>query len=52
MTRKEARDVLEEMRPSRPTKTEGRKLQRAIDVAIATMDSYEDLIRAIAKEIH
>ena len=44
MTNKEAREVLLEARPDRPRKTSDRRLQQAIDVAVSTMDSYDNLL--------
>lgn len=50
MTRDEAKEELKAIRPNRPTKTCGKRKQAAIDVAIATMEAYEDLLRLITKE--
>ena len=47
MTTKEAKTILKEKRPDRPRKTTGRKLQMAIDVAIATIDDYEKIIKTL-----
>lgn len=50
MTREEAKEELMAIRPDRPKLKENRRKQIAIDVAIATMDAYEDLLRLITKE--
>jgi hypothetical protein len=50
MTREEAKRELQAMRPNKPWKTEGRKKQMAIDVAIATIDCYEDLLTLITQK--
>ena len=50
MTRDEAKQELRYMRPNSPYKTEGRRRQAAIDVAIATMEAYEKLLRLITEK--
>lgn len=50
MTRDEAKEELKAIRPNRPTKTCGRRKQAAIDVAIATMEAYENLLRLITEK--
>lgn len=50
MTRDEAIEELKAIRPDRPTKTCGRRKQAAIDVAIATMEAYENLLRLITEK--
>lgn len=45
MTNSEARDILLSIRPERPRRTEQRRLQQAIDVALTTMESYDNLIK-------
>lgn len=47
MNTKEAKDILKDIRPDRPRKTEGRRKQQAIDVAIATIDAYEKIIKGL-----
>ena len=44
MTAEEAKQILLENRPNRPRKTEQRKLQKAIDVAVDVINSYETVI--------
>lgn len=57
MTTAEAKEILKEIRPYKPQKTEGRRRQAAIDVAIATIDAYEwmtsqDQKRYAIKKLH
>ena len=51
MTNKEAREVLIAYRPNRPQKLSHKKLQQAIDVALETMDAYDNLLKAISVEV-
>ena len=46
MTTKEAEDVLLEIRPNRPRKTEDRRLQVAIDTIMSELKCYEELIKS------
>jgi len=51
MNRQEAKHILVACRPNRPQRSEKRQLQRAIDTAIETMDSYDNLIKSISVDI-
>ena len=51
MTNKEAREILLKNRPDKPQKTEKRQLQSAIDVAVETIDAYENLLKLISIDI-
>lgn len=50
MTRDEAKEELQAMRPYKPQKAYTKRRQMAIDVAIATIESYEDLLRLITQK--
>lgn len=45
MTNEEARWILKFNRPDRPRKKDSKQLQAAIDVAIAIMEAYENLMQ-------
>ena len=47
MTREESKQILLLNRPNRPQKTEGRQLQQAIDVIVATLDEYSNLLNSM-----
>lgn len=44
MELKEAREQLIKLRPRYPTSDEGKLNQKAIDISLAVMDAYENLI--------
>lgn len=51
MTREEAEEVLRGYRPDRPRRTEQRRLQQAIDIAIGTMEAYNRIINSVQVDI-
>ena len=51
MNKQDAKKVLYSYRPNRPQKSEKRQLQQAIDIAINTMDDYDNLVAAINKSV-
>lgn len=50
MDRMEAKKELEEMNTYKPRSVKGRRKQAAIDLAIATIDAYENLLKLITKD--
>lgn len=51
MTLEEAKQILIQQRPNRPRSMEQRKLQRAMDVAISTLEAYDKLIKSSPVDI-
>lgn len=50
MNRNEAKKELDEMRPYKPRSSKGRRKQKAIDIAIETIEAYENLLNLISKD--
>ncbi len=51
MNKRDAKRILAANRPNRPQKSEKRQLQQAIDVAIGTIDAYDNLLKAVSIDI-
>ena len=51
MNRKQAKQILYSYRPNRPQKSEKRQLQQAIDIAMGTIDAYDNLLKAVSVDI-
>lgn len=51
MNREDSKSILRSYRPNRPQKPDKRKLQQAIDTAIATMDAYDNILNVVSVDV-